>query len=135
MPRYKSKYSEQKNSEIRYNLLGALHDLTKFNGIDMKTIQSTSPYSLVLNNITSQKLTVEINKLIDYGMVVKGSAKGKTVKYMLRDYYEDLQKTNVIKPEKLGYGDYRDEKENEEETLIKRIKAASLRNRYEDMWE
>lgn len=135
-----SRYTEQMNSEIRFNILSAIEELAKFRGIDINTIKTTSPYSLVLNNVTSQKIAAEIKKLIDYGMVVKGVAKGKTVKYMLRSTYNELMKDGKIDKKEFGYGDYRDVKEKKEdedaecEAICNRIAAASLKPKYADMW-
>lgn len=135
-----SRYTEQMNSEIRFNILSAIEELAKFRGIDINTIKTTSPYSLVLNNVTSQKIAAEIKKLIDYGMVVKGVAKGKTVKYMLRSTYNELMKDGKINEKEFGYGDYRDVKKKkkdedaESEAICNRIAAASLKPKYTDMW-
>lgn len=135
-----SRYTEQMNSEIRFNILSAIEELAKFRGIDINTIKTTSPYSLVLNNVTSQKIAAEIKKLIDYGMVVKGVAKGKTVKYMLRSTYNELMKDGKIDGKEFGYGDYRDVKKKKEdedaecEAICNRIAAASLKPKYADMW-
>lgn len=135
-----SRYTEQMNSEIRFNILSAIEELAKFRGIDINTIKTTSPYSLVLNNVTSQKIAAEIKKLIDYGMVVKGVAKGKTVKYMLRSTYNELMKDGKINEKEFGYGDYRDVKKKkkdedaESEAICNRIAAASLKPKYADMW-
>lgn len=135
-----SRYTEQMNSEIRFNILSAIEELAKFRGIDINTIKTTSPYSLVLNNVTSQKIAAEIKKLIDYGMVVKGVAKGKTVKYMLRSTYNELMKDGKIDGKEFGYGDYRDVKKKKEdedaecEEICNRIAAASLKPKYADMW-
>ena len=109
MPRYHSKYTERQNSDIRFAVLFALENMAKNNGIDIKTMQTTPPYSLDLNGITSQKISHEIKKLIDSGMVVKGVVKGKPVRYMLRSTYESLVENRQILPQEFGYGDYRDE--------------------------
>ena len=34
----KSSYSEQKNSAIRFNIMGALGELAKFSGVDINTL-------------------------------------------------------------------------------------------------
>lgn len=119
MPRYQSRYSKQEESSIRFSVLEALQELAKFNGIDINTIKTTNPYSLVLNGVTSQKIAVELRKLIDSGMVVKEVARGKTVKYMLRENYVALQEEGQIS-KIYGYGDYRDNKvkdKNDEEEI------------------
>lgn len=136
MPRYVSKYSEEKSSEIRYNIMGALDELAISSGIDISTMQRTSPYSFVLASIPSQKIAAELKKMIDMGLVVKSIAKGHTVKYMLRGQYDDLFKNGAITIEKFGYGDYRDNKEEEEEErlICARIAASSYRDKYEPMW-
>lgn len=103
-----SKYSKEQNNSIRFNILWALSELAKFSGVDTNTMKNTSPYSMVLSSITSQKITSELKKLIDSGMVVKGIVRGKTVKYMLRSTYEELMNEGKISPKEFGYGDYRD---------------------------
>lgn len=138
--RHSSRYNAQKESEIRFNILSALQELATFNGIDIHTMQTTSPYSMELGGVTSQKIAAEIKKLVDYGMVVKGVVRGKTVKYMLKSTYTDLMKDGKIDSKKFGYGDYRDNKPEEEEeetsseTICARIGASSGRNRYTEMW-
>lgn len=129
----KSSYSEQKNSTIRFNIIGALDELAKFNGVDITTIKNTSPYSYELSNISSQKIAAEMKKLIDYGVVVKESARGKTVKYMLRSTYTELMEEGKMHSNQFGFGDYRDEDIIEDETsLCARI--ASNRNTRVEMW-
>lgn len=139
MPRYsKSKYSAEKSSEIRFNIIGALDELAVNKGIDIKTMQTTSPYSLVLNGITSQKISQELKKMVDSGLVVKQSARGQTMKYMLRAQYTALFEQGKITIEKFGYGDYRDNKEVSDEELSEsvcaRIVSAVTRKKYEFMW-
>lgn len=139
MPRYKSKYSKQEESSIRFNILEALQELAKFNGIDINTIKTTNPYALVLNGITSQKIAVELKRLIDSGMVVKEIARGQTVRYMLRENYLTLQEEGKAK-KVYGYGDYRDNKVEEEEeeeqeiNLICTRLAANPNKVTEPMW-
>lgn len=134
------RFSRQKESEIRFNILYAIQELATFSGVDIKTIQGTAPYSMVLSQITSQKIAAELKKLIDSGMVVKSVAKGKTVKYMLRSTYQELMSNGKIKNESFGYGDYRDipkvkvEEEDESEVICERIKLAANRPKYEPMW-
>ena len=99
MPRYHSKYTERQNSDIRFAVLFALENMAKNNGIDIKTMQTTPPYSLDLNGITSQKISHEIKKLIDSGMVVKGVVKGKAVRYMFPSTYEALGENRQILPQ------------------------------------
>lgn len=138
----KSSYSEQKNSAIRFNIMGALGELAKFSGVDINTIKTTSPYSYELSNVTSQKIAAEMKKLIDYGMVVKGATKGQTVKYMLRSTYTELMNEGKLKPKEFGYGDYRDlQKEAEEEKELKeseevcrRLISSQYKKKYPDMW-
>ena len=126
MPRYQSKYSKQEESSIRFNILEALQELAKFNGIDINTIKTTNPYALVLNGVTSQKVAAELKKLIDAGMVVKEIVRGKTVRYMLRESYLALQKEGKVE-KAYGYGDYRDKKvEEEEEEIASSIIGARL---------
>lgn len=138
MPRYKSsKYSAQQSSEIRFNIMGALDELAISSGIDIKTMQTTVPYSMVLNGVTSQKIAAELKKMIDIGMVVKSTAKGTTVKYMLKAQYDALFKENKTKLEPFGYSDYRDNQisdEEESEKVCERIAASANRTRYEEMW-
>lgn len=134
--RTNSKYTEQKNSTIRFNIIGALEELATFSGIDIYTIKTTSPYSIELEGITSQKIAVEMKKLIDYGMVVKETSKGKT-KYMLRSTYNDLIESGDIENGQFGYGDYRDHKPKDdynEEEMCRRISFSINRTKYEDMW-
>ncbi len=76
-----SKYSAAQSSEIRFQIMDALQNLATFNGIDIATMQSTAPYSFKLNGVTSQKIMVELKKLIDSGMVVKGAARGDNEVY------------------------------------------------------
>lgn len=138
------KYSKQKESEIRYNILAALQELATFNGIDINTIKETSPYCFALSGVTSQKIAQELKKLIESGMVVKGTVRGRTVKYMLRQTYLDLIDEGRLDAREFGYGDYRDnqpklqydEEENEEESeeICERIRLTITRNRYEEMW-
>lgn len=138
-----SKYSKQKESEIRYNILAALQELAKFSGIDINTIKETPPYSFALSGVTSQKMAHELKKLIEAGMVVKGTIKGRTVKYMLRQTYLDLIEDGRLDAREFGYGDYRDNKpkveydeedEKESEEICERIRLSATRNRYEEMW-
>lgn len=140
--RYKSKYSKEQNSSIRYGIVAALQDLATFNGIDINTMQNTPPYSMELSKITSQKIAAELKKLIDLGMVVKEVEKGQRVKYMLRSTYNQLIDEGKIK-KKFGYGDYRDEKppvisdeltKGEEAEICERINGAQCRIKYEPMW-
>lgn len=143
MPRYSksSRYSVQEASEIRYNIMGALDELAIYSGIDIKTMQTTAPYSFVLNGVTSQKIAAELKKMIDIGLVVKETAKNKTVKYMLKSQYDALFEEGKVSIERFGYGDYRDNKKQEEEDEEKeegvcaRIAATAGRTRYSDMWE
>lgn len=138
--RGKSKYSEQQSSEIRCNIIGALSELATFSGIDINTIKSTAPYSLVLGGITSQKISVELNKLVDSGMVVKGHARGKTMKFMLKTVYDEQENKGDTGIHKMGYGDYRDnimEEPTEEEISAwscERIQASADRTMYTEMW-
>lgn len=133
-----SQYSERVNSTIRFNILEALQELATTQGITIKEMQTTYPYSIELNGITSQKMTVELRKLIDSGMVVKSNknVKGNApMKYMLRSTYNDLNFTEQ-EDETYGYGDYRDDNltEEEEEAICERLRAAANRTIYEDMW-
>lgn len=137
------KYSKQRESEIRYNILAALQELATFNGIDINTIKETPPYSLALNGVTTQKMAAELKKLIDNGMVVKGTVRGRTVKYMLRQTYKDLIEDGKLNAREFGYGDYRDipkvevEEDDDEavsEAICERIRLCATRNKYEEMW-
>lgn len=139
MRRSSSKYSKQEESSIRFNILEALDELAKFNGIDINTIKTTNPYSLVLNGVTSQKIAVELRKLIDAGMVVKEATRGQTVRYMLRENYISLIEDGESE-KKYGYGDYRDNKvddsyDDEERINIICTRIESNPNRIEvPMW-
>ena len=131
MPRYnKSKYTAEKSSE--------LDELAINKGIDIKTMQTTEPYSFVLNGITSQKITQELKKMVDTGLVVKESARGQTMKYMLRAQYEALFKEGKVVLNRFGYGDYRDDKDEDDEevseTVCARIIASAVREKHEPMW-
>lgn len=135
------KYSKQKEGEIRYNILAALQELATFNGVDIGTIKETPPYSLALNGVTPQKIAAEMKKFIDNGMVVKGTIRGKTVKYMLRQTYNDLLEEGKISSKEFGYGDYRDnqpkveyDEEEESDAVCERIRLSATRNKYEEMW-
>ena len=129
----KSNYTKEQNSTIRFNIIGALDELAKFNGVDITTIKNTSPYSYELSGVTSQKIAVEMKKLIDYGVVVKESSRGKTVKYMLRSTYIELMEEGKMQSNQFGFGDYRDESNFEDETsLCTRI--MSNRNTRVEMW-
>ena len=139
MPRYnKSKYSANQSSQIRFNIMDALNELATFRGIDIKTMQTTAPYSIVLNSVTSQKMAQELKKMIDMGIVVKEVQKGKTVKYMLRARYNELYTQNKIEKKSYGFGDYRDNKPDDDpevvEGVCEKIIAAALRPKYEPMW-
>ena len=140
MPRYsKSKYSAEKSSEIRCNIIGALDELAINQGIDIKTMQTTAPYSFVLNGVTSQKIVQELKKMVDIGLVVKEAARGKTMKYMLRSQYDALFKEGKITISRFGYGDYRDDKEEENdeevtESICARIISSAIRKKHEPMW-
>lgn len=141
MPNYRSsRYSSQQSSEIRYSMMAAMQELATFTGIDIKTMQNTPPYSTVLNKVTSQKMASELKKLIDTGMVVKGVTRGKTVKYMLRDTYSKLIKDKGITNRSFGYGDYRDNQDEEEieielsERVCDRISLCATKNKYDEMW-
>lgn len=101
----KSKYSEQKNSSIRCQIVAALEELATNRGISIKEIKTTYPYSAELGDLTSQKISVELNKLIDSGVVVKSNATKGAMKYMLRERYDKMMSVDF---EKYGYGDYRD---------------------------
>lgn len=134
MRRYQSKYSKQQESTIRFNIMEALQNLAKFQGIDIETMKSTAPYSYELSKVTSQKVSAELKKLVDYGLVVRDRARGKTVKYMLRGTYEDLMK-GEDSDDNYGYGDYRDEVEPSEERIkMERYAAAATREKHEEMW-
>lgn len=129
----KSNYTKEQNSTIRFNIIGALDELAKFNGVDITTIKNTSPYSYELSGVTSQKIAAEMKKLIDYGVVVKESSRGKTVKYMLRSTYIELMEEGKMQSNQFGFGDYRDESNFEDETsLCTRI--MSNRNTRVEMW-
>lgn len=129
MPRYASKYSKQEESTIRFNILEALDELGKFNGVTINTIKSTNPYALILNGITAQKVAVELNRLIDSGMVVKEINKGKAVRYMLRENYIKLiEQGKEVEVKGYGYGDYRDNKEENEEEEVELICTRILAN-------
>ena len=135
------KYSKQRESEIRYNILAALQEMATFNGIDINTIKETAPYCFALEGVTSQKMAAELKKLIESGMVVKGTVRGKTVKYMLRQTYKDLIEEGKLNPREFGYGDYRDnqpkveyDEEEESEKVCDRIMLSANRNKYEEMW-
>lgn len=142
------KYNAQKSSEIRYNIEMALLELATFSGVDIKKIQTTPPYAMVLNNITSQKIAAELKKLVDMGIVVKEVARGKTVKYMLKSTYDELFKAGKIQTKQFGYCDYRDnqkaeilgDKEDDEdednvemdEAVLKKLQL--FNKKYEYMW-
>lgn len=130
------KYSEETNSAIRFNIISALQELADFNGIDINTIKTTSPYSYELNQVTSQKIAAELKKMIDLGFVVKGKTKGKTVKYMLRDRYESLIEDKKLDKNSYGYGDYRDDKKEseDEDEISNRILSTKYRKRYTELW-
>ena len=139
MPRYnKSKYSAEKSSEIRFNIIGALDELAVSQGIDIKTMQTTAPYSFVLNGVTSQKISQELKKMIDTGLVVKEAARGQTMKYMLRAQYDALFKECKISIGRFGYGDYRDDKDEDDEEVFQsvcaRIISSAVRPKYDPMW-
>lgn len=135
MPRYTSKYSEKENSAIRFNIIGALQALGRTQGVSIKAMQTTYPYSVELNRIPSQKISAELKKLVDTGMVVRSTKSLRNsgpMKYMLRSIYEDL---GFSDDNSYGYNDYRDElTEEEEEAICERLELASHRTRYEDMW-
>lgn len=101
-------------------------------------MQTTEPYSFVLNGITSQKITQELKKMVDTGLVVKESARGQTMKYMLRAQYEALFKEGKVVLNRFGYGDYRDDKDEDDEevseTVCARIIASAVREKHEPMW-
>lgn len=135
------KYSKQKESEIRYNILAALQELATFSGIDINTIKETPPYSLALEGVTTQKIAAELKKLIEYRMVVKGTVRGRTVKYMLKETYDKLTEEGKMSSKEFGYGDYRDNQpkveyneEEESDKVCNRIMLSVNRNRYEEMW-
>ena len=110
-----SKYSKDATQRIHTTILAALGELGKFNGVDMATMKSTSPYSFNLANVSTQKMAAELKKMIDLGLVVKSVAKsGENRKYMLRSNYDELMQGSPEKASKFGYGDYRDHKELEE---------------------
>lgn len=139
MPRYnKSKYSAEKSSEIRFNIISALDELAINQGIDIKTMQTTAPYSFVLNGVTSQKISQELKKMIDTGLVVKEAARGQTMKYMLRAQYEALFKEGKMSIGRFGYGDYRDDKDEDDEevsqSVCARIVSSAVRPKYDPMW-
>lgn len=135
------KYSKQKESEIRYNILAALQELATFSGIDINTIKETPPYSFALEGVTTQKIAAELKKLIEYRMVVKGTVRGRTVKYMLKETYDKLIEEGKMSSKEFGYGDYRDnqpkveyDEEEESDKVCNRIMLSVNRNRYEEMW-
>ena len=141
-----SKYSKQKESEIRFNIITALQKLATFNGVDINTIKETYPYSMSLQGVTTQKIAAEMKKLIDGGLVVKGIVRGRTVKYMLRETYKELIKDGKIDCKEFGYGDYRDNlkyeedmteeerEEKESEEVCRRIRLSGSRKKYKEMW-
>ena len=140
------KYSKQKESEIRFNIITALQKLATFNGVDINTIKETYPYSMSLQGVTTQKIAAEMKKLIDGGLVVKGIVRGRTVKYMLRETYKELIKDGKIDCKEFGYGDYRDNlkyeedmteeerEEKESEEVCRRIQLSGSRKKYKEMW-
>ena len=140
--RTRSKYSSQQSSEIRFNMLAALQELATFNGIDINTMKTTPPYATALYKVPSQKMAAELKKLIDTGMVVKSIARGKTVKYMLKDNYKKLLDDGKVGNREFGYGDYRDTKEEDfgeddeeiSQRICERILLSATRTRYEEMW-
>lgn len=101
----KSKYSEQKNSSIRCQIVAALEELAVARGVSIKEIKTAFPYSAELGDLTSQKISVELNKLIDSGIVVKSNTTKGAMKYMLKEKYDAIMNEDF---EKYGYGDYRD---------------------------
>lgn len=76
--------------------------------------------------------------MVDTGLVVKESARGQTMKYMLRAQYEALFKEGKVVLNRFGYGDYRDDKDEDDEevseTVCARIIASAVREKYEPMW-
>ena len=114
-----SKYDERQNSTIRCNVVAALEELAVQRGIDIKTMKETQPYAIELGQFSSQKIASEIKKLVDCGMVVKSTPTKGTMKYMLRDKYEEMMSQNNVNS-KYGYGDYRDSS-NEPVSCVDRI--------------
>lgn len=142
------KYSKEKEGEIRCSIFSALQDLATFNGIDINTMKETPPYSLDLQGVTTQKIAAELKKMIEHGIVVKGVVRGRTVKYMLRQTYEDLVSKGELSPKDFGYGDYRDNRPkveyedddddyddyDEDNDVCIRIMSSSDRTMYTEMW-
>lgn len=131
------RYSEQKENEIRCSIIAALKELANFNGIDINTIKTTAPYSLSLCTVTSQKMASELKKLIDEGIVVKEAAKGHTVKYMLKQTYQNLINDKKFSDPKVVHKDYLDKNfltEEENKKICFKIKLSSERIKYDEMW-
>lgn len=110
---YKSsaKYTATKNATIQQNVMAAIQELAHYNGVDIQTIKDTTPYSIALQGVTTQKIASTIKKMIDIGVLVKGSRPNHTMKYMMRSRYEQLLKDGYTPEEKYGYLDYRDRPE------------------------
>ena len=96
---------------------------------------------LVSHNIDEIYRICDHTVVIDNGMVVKGTVRGKTVKYMLRQTYNDLLEEGKINSREFGYGDYRDnqpkveyDEEEESDAVCERIRLSATRNKYEEMW-
>lgn len=110
--------------EIADNVIDALKRLATFNGIDIKTMQTTYPWSAELGLLTSQKIARVLKNMIDIGLVIKEVCVGKTVKYMLRETYNSLQLTSPKHKDFLT--------EEEENAIIDRL--SSSEKKYKDMW-
>lgn len=125
-----SKYDERQNSTIRCNVVAALEELAVQRGIDIKTMKETQPYAIELGQFSSQKIASEIKKLVDCGMVVKSTPTKGTMKYMLRDKYDEMMLKNS-ESSKYGYGDYRDSSDESENCITRILTNAKTTV---DMW-
>lgn len=75
MPSYRrsgSKYSSEKNGEIRTRLLDVLANATE--SMSMKEMQAQD---MILQELTTQKMARELNHLVDMGLVKKAQSRLK----------------------------------------------------------
>jgi uncharacterized protein YejL (UPF0352 family) len=74
MPGYRksSKYSSEKNGEIRSRLIDVLNNNQE--SMSMKEMQAQD---MILNSLTTQKMARELNYLVDMGVVQKAQSRLK----------------------------------------------------------
>lgn len=118
-------YKPEINREIQANILAGLDELATYNGVSIRQLTTTAPYSICLSQVTSQKIMWELKKMVDMGLVVRSDL-GNPVKYMLTQQYNELKKGSKASPFS--------SLEETDETICERILATKTRKKYKFDW-